>query len=1049
MSVQVCSQLIHKIVSSGRLNERQRKELLLSHLPRIFPESNEEASAFAMGAEAYVKTAKSYESDSKRGFVDTLLGQVILEFKDNLSSSTKKKDAELELKRYVAALWTSKGVTSSFVCVATDVLEWNIYHPVSKRVMREGEYTADDVHLELTEKTKITSNSENHSRLLYELLKKIIVDKYIKFLNAESLNFYFGFSSAVFKSFNKSILPLLERITERDGQVKLFLDIWKKQQEYNALKFSNNQIALYSKHLYLVLLARMIVAIHLVPNRKEYDDVLLCSILNGDFFKSRKVENYVEEDYFCWVNFDRYRKSLFPTLNNLYHSLISFRIEEGEDESILNHLYNELLPESQKSVWGQRCTPIALASNLINEIKDVGNSSILDPACGSGNFIKAFFKKLKDLKKISPSDLAQKSFNIVGIDIDPVSICISKSVWLLQVYDALPLFPSSVDIPIYHADSLFLLSDATKQGKPRFVFDGENIEIPKIILNDPRKMDAFISWCQLAAYHLSQKDAYDLLLNDEQVCKMADASVELQSLNFKDSQILNCAKSLIISLWKRIVENRNSIWGFVLRNAYKPIFLKEKFDFIVMNPPWLAMSSVSDIPYKKMLESRSLKFCIKPSGSSFLHTEIATVFFLHCLDFYLKEGGCCLCILPRSIFNGDHHDKFRRGKYFKKVRFEIERVWDLDKIEELFAVPSVVLFARKSNVVFAQKFPIKTITHKGSIGKITEGEIYDLSFNASGKKSSWGISSCPDDSYEDSYLNLFKQGADIMPRTVCFVDVKNKGPDVVSIETSAIERANKRNKKLQGVLLEGKIRKRFIFKTLTSSHLLPFYVVEPLPLVALPMEYVQGSLIIVDSDKLLDNGFFETKDWFDNVDKKIKEVGGKSFRERINTRGKLVKQKIFENGYMVHYGAGGTNPAAAILDCSHFNSTRFVADQTTYFFYTESFYEASFVSGVLNSSIVSQKISSFQSKGSFGERHIHKLPLQLIPRYDSGDSAHLSIAKFSMNFSKNISKDDDPRIADVAKPISSRRKYFRNKYKDELKKLDNVVSEIFKDKEMF
>src|SRR5690606_787983 len=128
------------------------------------------------------------------------------EFKENLSLEAKKAEAELELKRYVSSLWSSKGVTSSFACVASDVLKWNIYRPVLKEGSQKDKYTSDDVYLELVETATITSASESNSSLLFELLKKVIIDQYVKFLDSESLNLYFGFESINYSSFCKNVI---------------------------------------------------------------------------------------------------------------------------------------------------------------------------------------------------------------------------------------------------------------------------------------------------------------------------------------------------------------------------------------------------------------------------------------------------------------------------------------------------------------------------------------------------------------------------------------------------------------------------------------------------------------------------------------------------------------------------------------------------------------------------------------------------------------------------------------------------------------------------
>ena len=40
---------------------------------------------------------------------------------------------------------------------------------------------------------------------------------------------------------------------------------------------------------------------------------------------------------------------------------------------------------------------------------------------------------------------------------------------------------------------------------------------------------------------------------------------------------------------------QDSFWGRILKNSFAPVMLKQKFDFVVGNPPWIAWKSMSKV----------------------------------------------------------------------------------------------------------------------------------------------------------------------------------------------------------------------------------------------------------------------------------------------------------------------------------------------------------------------------------------------------------------------------------------------------------------------
>ncbi len=87
--------------------------------------------------------------------------------------------------------------------------------------------------------------------------------------------------------------------------------------------------------------------------------------------------------------------------------------ELPEHRDVLGILYQSLLFEGKKSQSGSYYTPINIVDNIIKDYvkKD---SKVLDPCCGTGQFLLAF------------SDIVEDPLNIYGIDYDKIAVRIAR-----------------------------------------------------------------------------------------------------------------------------------------------------------------------------------------------------------------------------------------------------------------------------------------------------------------------------------------------------------------------------------------------------------------------------------------------------------------------------------------------------------------------------------------------------------------------------------------------------------------------------------------------
>lgn len=106
---------------------------------------------------------------------------------------------------------------------------------------------------------------------------------------------------------------------------------------------------------------------------------------------------------------------------------------EGED--VLGLIYMSLNSLGKRKNSGSYYTPTAIVENVVNETlklaSHITSKKIIDPCCGSGNFILKTFLKLRDEhtrlgKSIEDAELFILKQQLFGFDIDPIAVTLCK-----------------------------------------------------------------------------------------------------------------------------------------------------------------------------------------------------------------------------------------------------------------------------------------------------------------------------------------------------------------------------------------------------------------------------------------------------------------------------------------------------------------------------------------------------------------------------------------------------------------------------------------------
>jgi hypothetical protein len=206
--------------------------------------------------------------------------------------------------------------------------------------------------------------------------------------------------------------------------------------------------------------------------------------------------------------------------------------------------------------------------------------------------------------------------------------------------------------------------------------------------------------------------------------------------------------------------------------------------------------------------------------------------------------------------------------------------------------------------------------------------------------------------------------------------------------------------------VNGQIEREFLYATALARDLLPF-ALRRAALIVLPIQTSrEGKLTMVSADLALAGGFVHAHDWLAKAERiweaHRKEGNERTLREWVNYDDKLISQSL-RKAFVVLYNQSGTNLAAALVtrtDIRHMTGVAtngFVVDSKCYWYATDDEGEASYLVGVLNSSVVNIAIKRFQTKGLQGERDIHRRPFEAcaIPMYDRSNPLHERISRLA------------------------------------------------------
>ena len=740
-------------------------------------------------------------------------------------------------------------------------------------------------------------------------------------------------------------------------------------------------------------------------------------ILDGKAFAILGFSNVGEQDFFSWVLAPEIRSRTLEVFSHIGASLAVYDLRHI-NEDLLKQLYQNLVEPETRHELGEFYTPDWLAELTLREIGFHPGQSLLDPACGSGTFLFTAIRLLVEQGMTGQKLVNFVLENVMGMDVHPLAVTIARINYMLAILPHMQGFSSRRrqvhTIPVTMANALQVPSKTNRIEVIEVPINEERLfQIPVEAARHPRELNNVLD--QMGQYATDMAKTPEKArfgeFGDFAVKQFPVADNELDGRVEWTAWIENARL-----LTGQILEGRDSIWIYVLQNTIRPLFLRyRKFDVIIGNPPWIAYRYLQDLTYQSEIKKLTRDYELLAATDMKLNTqmELATLFFEHCRRSYLKPEATIAFVMPRSVMTGakQHYAFQQRG---------FTRILDFKDVEPLFNVETCVVI-RENGYISTTGIPTKRFA-----GRLPA---HECSLKDAEKVLS--IAETTTDFLKQEavasryYFSRMINGCNLYPRNLAFVAsadpylVEGQLTNVPIMRTDP-SLDNEAKAPWKGLKLEGWIDDEFLYATLLSKHLVPFGA-DKLHLVALPVKVgVPGQLATLPGKeqdaRFIPMSFDEIRstivlrrsvnDWFEPAEqlwqshKKATTPG--TLMQWFNYQNKLTAQSAAP-GYLVLYGATGSNLAATVIDTHRLPVVQgvqpqaFLVDHKTYWYRAKEKNEAYFLAALLNAPCVDAAIKVHQTRGLFGARDIHRRPFEVcaIPQFDERNSDHFELARLS------------------------------------------------------
>jgi N-6 DNA Methylase len=922
-----------------------------------------------------------------KGRIDALLGRTVIEFKSNLAK--ERKDADAQLSSYLPH--REKETGEPWVGIATDGYEYTVHR------FRDGQ-------LVTLASTKATVDNP---RALTAWLESVVLLADSLAPDVDAIRRELGRESVTYAYAIRELETLWEH-QKTHPEAILKRDLWHR---LLGLAYGSDveAPALFLQHTYLTIVAKVIATLAFEEDPLIDGEALL----SGRTFENAGITGTVENDFFDWLLVDPRGPAL---VTQIASQVKRFRLQDIQVD-VLKGLYESLIDPDQRHYLGEYYTPDWLAERVVEAAVDKPlEQRVMDPSCGSGTFLFHAIRhlvKAGQAAKLPPKDIVELALErIAGIEVHPVAVIFARTTFLLALLPVLKAGrPATISIPVFLGDAL--------QWSIRDLFNAQELEVvvpapgealkdmaPVIRGNTSSATVAGRTALRFPGTIAREKDLLDdtikamLELSER---KPAAPSTALASFVRSKGVTIDGDVAMLTETYTRLVklqeEGRNHIWGYVVRNLSRPVWLsndQQKADVIVGNPPWVRYSVMGE-----NLKTRFKEECqatgLWVGGKVATSQDMCAYFFARVTQLYLRKQGAdgtpgkIAMVLPYAAMRMEPYREFLKGRFkdravtTRDARVEFTAAWTFDhEVGPLFPVPACVLFAKITSRI-ETALPATVLAYKGRLPR-RDASREQAAGALSVEERTWPRE---DVGVTSPYKERFRAGATLFPRRFIFVERVSQGrlgdnPEAPYLRGRVTSQDKEPWKDIAAV--EGAVEIEFVRPCFLGENIAPF---RPLPAIEAVIPYGESSSKMLDAASAMSRGHAMLSRWLASAEEKweTNKKSDMSLSERFNYQRGIQNQFPMPE-WRVLYSASGTNLAACLL-----SDARAVIEHKLYWTAVSTEDEGHFLTAILNAEGLRKRAERFQSQGQFGARDFDKVVFNLaIPMFDPKKAPHRNLA---------------------------------------------------------
>lgn len=398
-------------------------------------------------------------------------------------------------------------------------------------------------------------------------------------------------------------------------------------------------------------------------------DALDKDIEHAGIFVQAGIHGFVEEAIFSWY-LDVARKAthaptLLPALRGILASLSMYRTDYmTHTRDVLRDLYQGLVPGKLRQSLGEFYTPDWLVDFTVNKAQQGPwlSKRILDPTCGSGAFLVAVLRRIRQEAAKTGWDAGRivqhLCTSVWGFDLNPLAVQTARVNFVMEIADLLKVAPGqTLEIPVLLADAIYSPAPNPEKGQDVVKYQigsqvaGLDIALPAALAFDRVRLDQVFA--QMGEDVESDLDYVktEAQLRVAGLLSATEADDWRVPLKHTYDQILDLHRLQWNGIWFRVV--RNFFWSATA--GY--------FDCIVGNPPWVRWSKLPDT-YRERVKPTCERYGIfsknKRHGGNEL--DISAMITYTTSDKWLKPNGRLAFVITGTIFKNPSSAGFRHFK---------------------------------------------------------------------------------------------------------------------------------------------------------------------------------------------------------------------------------------------------------------------------------------------------------------------------------------------------------------------------------------------------